>query len=136
MKTYKAKQKIHAWLVANDPNFMDKAAAEKLMAENATALALQNQGEQRKVHKKGTKTENRQENSNSKKVEKVRIGNTSNFMVTFAQCCRPKYPDPIVGYVSRYKGITVHKASCPTFQRIQSVENRTIDVQWDVDPNE
>lgn len=133
VKTYKAKQKIHAWLVANDPNFMDKAAAEKLMAENAAALALQNQGEQKKIHKKGTKSDFHQENANAKKVEKVRIGNTANFMVTFAQCCHPKYPDPIVGYVSRYKGVTVHKASCLTFQRIQNVESRTIEVQWDVD---
>ena len=52
-------------------------------------------------------------------------------MITFAQCCNPKYPDPISGYVSRTRGITIHKADCITFQRIQDIEKRRIEVQWE-----
>ena len=57
----------------------------------------------------------------------------TNFIVTFAQCCKPKFPDPIVGYISRNRGVTVHRADCLTYQRIPNIDKRSIEVQWDTD---
>ena len=37
-----------------------------------------------------------------------------------ARCCKPAPPDPIVGFVTRGKGITIHRASCPNVGRIRA----------------
>jgi GTP pyrophosphokinase len=48
-----------------------------------------------------------------------------------ARCCKPAPPDRIVGYVTRGKGITVHRASCTNVGRIRSREpERLIEANW------
>jgi len=48
-----------------------------------------------------------------------------------ARCCKPAPPDPIVGFVTRGKGITIHRAACPNVARIESREpERLIDADW------
>ncbi len=48
-----------------------------------------------------------------------------------ARCCKPAPPDHIVGFVTRGKGITIHRASCPNVARIESREpERLIDANW------
>lgn len=61
---------------------------------------------------------------------KVVIANEKNFLVRFAQCCNPQYNEPISGYVSRGRGVIIHRADCTIFQQIPDIENRTIDVHW------
>ena len=62
---------------------------------------------------------------------RIRIENDTNFLVTIAQCCKPVPGDPIVGYVSHSRGITVHRADCLTFLRIPSIQERSVAVEWD-----
>jgi len=48
-----------------------------------------------------------------------------------ARCCKPAPPDPIVGFVTRGKGITIHRASCANVERIRVREpERLIDANW------
>jgi GTP pyrophosphokinase len=48
-----------------------------------------------------------------------------------ARCCKPAPPDPIVGFVTRGKGITVHRASCSNVSRIAKREpERLIEADW------
>jgi GTP pyrophosphokinase len=48
-----------------------------------------------------------------------------------ARCCKPAPPDPIVGFVTRGKGITVHRASCANVARIRGREpERLIEADW------
>ena len=48
-----------------------------------------------------------------------------------ARCCKPAPPDPIVGFVTRGKGITVHRASCANVSRIRAREpERLIAADW------
>jgi GTP pyrophosphokinase len=48
-----------------------------------------------------------------------------------ARCCKPAPPDPIVGFVTRGKGITIHRASCVNVERIRDREpERLIDADW------
>lgn len=47
----------------------------------------------------------------------------------FAGCCNPIPPEPIKGYITRGKGITVHSAGCKTLKHISERE-RLIDVEW------
>lgn len=46
-----------------------------------------------------------------------------------AGCCSPIAPEPVVGYITRGKGITIHRADCPTVVNISEKE-RLIEVDW------
>ena len=123
VKTTKAKQKIHSWLAANDATFEAKSNTAK--TENEVSKVIQ---EEHRKHKKGTGIPQEQ-----KETGKVKVGNTTNFIVTFAKCCNPKYPDPISGYVSTGRGLIIHKANCITFHRIPNIQKRTLEVEWEVE---
>ena len=61
----------------------------------------------------------------------IRVGGMDDMLVRFGKCCNPIPGDPIVGFISRGRGITVHKADC---ERAFEVDNeRRIDVEWTVD---
>jgi GTP pyrophosphokinase len=48
-----------------------------------------------------------------------------------ARCCRPAPPDPIVGFVTRGKGVTIHRATCSNVVRMRNSQpERLIDANW------
>ncbi|MBS0327009.1 MAG: bifunctional (p)ppGpp synthetase/guanosine-3',5'-bis(diphosphate) 3'-pyrophosphohydrolase [Proteobacteria bacterium] len=52
-------------------------------------------------------------------------------MTVLARCCKPAPPDPIVGFVTRGKGITVHRTSCINVERIRAREpERLMEANW------
>ena len=51
-------------------------------------------------------------------------------MVYRAKCCNPIPGDPIVGYVTRGRGVAVHNTSCPNVQNLLYQSERRIAVQW------
>jgi GTP diphosphokinase / guanosine-3',5'-bis(diphosphate) 3'-diphosphatase len=53
-----------------------------------------------------------------------------NLMVYRAKCCNPIPGDPIVGYVTRGRGVAVHNTSCPNVQKLLYQSERRISVQW------
>jgi guanosine-3',5'-bis(diphosphate) 3'-pyrophosphohydrolase len=61
----------------------------------------------------------------------VAIGGAKNMMIRIAGCCRPVTGDPIVGYVSRGRGIIVHRADCRSVHAIADFAERRIDVRWE-----
>lgn len=123
-KTSKARQKIRAWLSANDANYETKnasAAKENAKSESVPAQKLS--------HKKGTNPNN----PPLRHSGKIRVENSKDFLVSLAKCCNPKYPDAICGYVSRARGITVHRADCLTYLRIPNLEKRSVTVEWETE---
>ena len=61
----------------------------------------------------------------------VRIGNEKNFLIRFARCCNPVTGDPITGYVSRGRGIIIHRENCKNFANNPEVEKRKIEAEWE-----
>ena len=52
-------------------------------------------------------------------------------MTSLARCCRPAPPDPIGGYVTRGKGVAVHRIACSNFKEMASrAPERVIAVAW------
>ena len=51
-------------------------------------------------------------------------------MVSLARCCTPVPGDPIVGYVTRGRGVSVHHASCSNVGDLRNQPERIIDVDW------
>lgn len=65
--------------------------------------------------------------------EGVLIDGDSGMMVRFAGCCSPIEGDDILGYISRGRGVTIHRANCPNLQLLEN--ERIIEAQWQVKEN-
>ncbi|MBR4745225.1 MAG: bifunctional (p)ppGpp synthetase/guanosine-3',5'-bis(diphosphate) 3'-pyrophosphohydrolase [Clostridia bacterium] len=58
----------------------------------------------------------------------VSVKGYENIMVKYAKCCNPLPGDQIIGYISRAKGITVHRADCPSLAECEI--ERLIECSW------
>jgi GTP pyrophosphokinase len=67
----------------------------------------------------------------SGRKKEVLVGGTDNLMVRFARCCNPVPGDPIVGFVTRGRGISVHRSDCANAAFFTSDGQRAISVSWD-----
>jgi GTP diphosphokinase / guanosine-3',5'-bis(diphosphate) 3'-diphosphatase len=65
----------------------------------------------------------------------VRVKGVGDLLVRFAKCCNPIPGDPITGFITRGKGVTVHLQNCPTVINEREV-SRLIDVEWESAPSE
>ncbi len=63
----------------------------------------------------------------------IRVQGLDNMMFQFAGCCQPIPGEEIIGYITRGRGVTIHRADCPTLQDLSSDPERIIPVSWDVD---
>lgn len=64
-----------------------------------------------------------------RKTEGVGISGVDGVLMRFAKCCNPVPGDPIIGYISRGMGITVHRADCPNVANMEP--ERLISVHWE-----
>jgi GTP pyrophosphokinase len=59
----------------------------------------------------------------------IKISDVEDILVTFGRCCGPIPGDPVIGFITRGRGLTVHAADCPRV--LASDPERKIEVQWD-----
>ena len=129
VKTTKAHQKIHSWLMANDPTFSERISAATTTTTTAAAgteNATPEQPQKKRRPKRGIPP-----TEVSYPEKKVLVQGEKNVLYNLAQCCHPHYPDLIVGYVTRTKGVSIHKADCIIYQRIPNKDDRSVQVEWD-----
>ncbi|MDN4051848.1 bifunctional (p)ppGpp synthetase/guanosine-3',5'-bis(diphosphate) 3'-pyrophosphohydrolase [Massilia sp. YIM B02763] len=61
----------------------------------------------------------------------VLVVGTEGLMTQLARCCKPAPPDPIVGFVTRGKGVSIHRASCKNFAEMAAkAPERVLDTEW------
>jgi GTP pyrophosphokinase len=61
----------------------------------------------------------------------VLVVGVDSLLTNLARCCRPVPPDEVVGFVTRGKGVSIHRASCANAQALmQRQSERLIDVAW------
>lgn len=59
------------------------------------------------------------------------VEGVGNLLVQLARCCQPVPGEPIVGYLTRGRGVTVHRADCAAFARLASAQpQRVLPVEW------
>ena len=84
------------------------------LGKSATLLGRQASGERRQI-------------SNGVVVE----GAQGDLLVRLAKCCNPVMGDEIVGFITRGRGVSVHRADCPNVENLRQDEGRMIGVHWD-----
>ncbi len=63
----------------------------------------------------------------------VKFGGTKDVLMQLSKCCKPVPGEPIRGYITRGRGLTIHAVDCPNFQSLEWDHNRLVDVEWDAD---
>jgi len=71
-----------------------------------------------------------------RKHSAIQVDGVDNMVVHIGKCCQPVPGDEIIGYISRGKGITIHRTNCPNISRLIEKKDRTIPVNWNVEAEE
>ena len=124
-RTARARQKVRHWLTQHDPDLIfDRNLVAKKEESVAPVAPVVPQRRKRKWEKK------------SEEVA-IRIRGERNMMIRPARCCEPSTGDRIIGYISRGRGIMVHRVDCSNLRGIKDFEERKIAVEWEsIAPNE
>ena len=64
----------------------------------------------------------------------VVVKGIDNCLVKLSKCCNPVPGDNIIGYITKGRGVTIHRTDCSNINDLLSDENRIIDVYWYNDP--
>ena len=60
----------------------------------------------------------------------IKIQGVDGLMVRYAQCCQPVPGDPVVGYVTQGRGISIHRSDCPNLLTLSDEAERRVDIDW------
>ncbi len=127
VKTTRARQKIRHWLNNHDESlFIDQSVVARSKATQQQRSVAPEQPAPAQAEDDGPPASV----VDHEKIG-VRIGDERNMMIRFANCCRPETGDEIVGYVSRGRGIIVHRRQCRNLKHIPDFEQRMIEVEWE-----
>ena len=124
VKTTRARSKVRAWLNKHDNDVI----IDRQVVAKKKPLKEQPAPPQEKKKAEGKPVQNKM--IDSTKVG-VSIDNERNIMIRLAQCCNPTPGDDIIGFISRGRGIIVHRADCSNLKGINDFEMRKIEVAWE-----
>lgn len=66
-----------------------------------------------------------------RRASPVAVEGVGDLPITIARCCAPMRPQPIGGYVTLGRGVTIHRVDCPGFVRMQALKpQRVLQAEW------
>jgi GTP pyrophosphokinase len=105
-----------------------------------------NKTEEEIKHKEDKKKEVKKANVIIPESEKLKVGDlnsdvkinvsvegNNNVLTKLAQCCQPIPGDEVIGFITRGRGITIHKKTCPSIEKLKDESERFIDILWQKD---
>jgi GTP pyrophosphokinase len=63
----------------------------------------------------------------------IRIQGLDNLVIRYSQCCQPVPGDDVTGYITRGRGISIHRQDCPNVLHLSDDPERRVDIEWDDD---
>ena len=60
----------------------------------------------------------------------VRVTGLENVLIRFSHCCRPLPGDDIIGFVTKGRGVSIHKSDCPNITSVELPKTRLVAVEW------
>lgn len=126
VKTSTARSKIRQWLNKNDENYIIESS---IIAKKKSSPIFN-------LPQKSTQGSQEPAPVVREFFDKARLGlsinKEKNFLIKLATCCHPSPGDSIIGYISHSRGIIVHRTNCKNLPHIEGVQERLIEVEWEV----
>ncbi|MDR3115698.1 MAG: HD domain-containing protein [Treponema sp.] len=139
IKTSKARGRIRSWLQQHDDSLIieKNVVAKKKLPRESPSPGKEHPGkEHQQAPPTGEKAPPPVQWVLSPQLPEgntlqVRVEDEKNLMIRFARCCRPVTGDPIIGYVSRGRGIIIHRKHCSNLKNIPDFAERQIPTAWE-----
>ena len=121
LMTKSARTKVRAWFVAQEPHVEEAPSETQVLASP----------EQSELPLPDLLPETMVRQSRRRGGGDVLIVGVDQLMTQLARCCKPVPPDPIQGFVTREKGISIHRQDCPSFAHVAALHpERVIEADW------
>ncbi len=65
----------------------------------------------------------------------LRVRGVDNVLMTLARCCMPLPGDEVVGYITRGRGVTIHRRDCRNLDYLRQHGERLLEVEWEPSPD-
>ncbi len=69
--------------------------------------------------------------SKGKPTQGIRVKGIDNVKIRFSKCCNPVPGDEIIGFITRGRGVSIHRTDCPNIVHSEEDKERLIEVTWD-----
>lgn len=66
-----------------------------------------------------------------KSTQGISVKGVDNVKVRFSKCCNPVPGDEIIGFITRGRGVSIHRRDCPNILASEEEQERLIEVEWD-----
>jgi guanosine-3',5'-bis(diphosphate) 3'-pyrophosphohydrolase len=66
----------------------------------------------------------------------VRIQGIDNLLVRYSQCCQPVPGDPVIGYITAGRGVSIHRKDCPNILQLTQDPDRRVEIEWSAELGE
>lgn len=113
-----ARYKIRAWLRKKTETAQKPEDEERQRDEKTVKVSIP---EEEQVKLKSL---------SKQKQTGIVVDGTSDVLIRLSQCCQPIPGDDVIGFITRGRGIAVHKKSCPSLQRMTAEKERFINIVW------
>ena len=110
-------------------------AVGRIRDEIIRQRAPQKKTELEKIQERAERRQTQEQLHHSKPVEGVLVEGLDNCLIKFSRCCTPVPGDPIVGYITRGLGVSIHRSDCLNHTRDEN-GGRWINVSWADKTNE
>ena len=81
-----------------------------------------------------SKIQKSQNKSKPRPTHGIVVKDIDNVKIKFSKCCNPVLGDDIVGFITRGRGVSIHRTDCPNLSTIlEGQEERSIEVSWDIE---
>ncbi|MCL1804396.1 MAG: bifunctional (p)ppGpp synthetase/guanosine-3',5'-bis(diphosphate) 3'-pyrophosphohydrolase [Clostridiales bacterium] len=87
-----------------------------------------------KANEEGAKAAKKQAEASAKSSEGIVVRGVDNVMTRLSHCCNPLPGDPILGYITRGRGVSIHRRDCSNARHyLQDEKDRIVEAAWDAE---
>ncbi|CAN5286641.1 bifunctional (p)ppGpp synthetase/guanosine-3',5'-bis(diphosphate) 3'-pyrophosphohydrolase [soil metagenome] len=70
------------------------------------------------------------------KPKGVKIQGMEGMLLRYSQCCQPVPGDDVTGYITRGRGVSIHRVDCPNVLQLADHPERRVEIEWEADAGE
>ena len=122
LRSHRARTKVRAWFNAIDDESINLASQKTSVEIRTEPKSDQNADSKIILHASKTK---------QSQASDILVVGVDSLLTQLARCCRPVPPDLIAGFVTRGRGVSIHRRSCKTFRGLlERAPERVIQTAW------